>query len=174
MRATRVPPKLEPAKTTAGLPVGPRELVIVGVAFTFAVLVFFTGLPFFVRVGMAVALVGLAATYALARVEGRYTIEEYWFHRLGFSSRVRRRIKGGKGIVSRTGRLERGVSTPRPAQQQRRRVAWFTIPAESVPANHVMLVNAIGVALLSAFLAWLGGGGLAELMQLRANVLYLR
>jgi len=174
MRATRIPPKLEPAKTTAGLPVGPRELGVIGGAFTLAVLVLFTGLPFFLRMGMAVAMVGLAAAYALARVEGRYTIEEYFFQRLGFSSRVRRRIKGGKGFILRTGRLDRGVSTARAARQQRKRATWFTIPAESVPANRVMLVNAIGVALLSAFLAWLGGGGLAELMRLRANIVYLR
>ena len=51
MRATRIPPKLEQPRTTAGLPVGPRELVIVGPACVLAVLTFFSGLPFFVKVG---------------------------------------------------------------------------------------------------------------------------
>jgi hypothetical protein len=37
-----------------------------------------------------------------------------------------------------------------------------------------MLVNTIGLAFLSAFLAWMGTGGLAELMELRASALYVR
>ncbi len=168
MHATRIPPKLEQPRTTAGLPIGPRELAIVGPAFGVAALTFFTGLPFFVRVGVAVALVGLAATYALARVHGRYTVEEYILYRLGYSRRIRRRTKGGAGHVFETGRLQR-----QPAEAGARR-AWFTIPAERVPANQTMLVNSIGVALLSAFLAWLGSGGIAGLMQLRTSVLYVR
>lgn len=167
MHATRIPPKLEQPRTTAGLPIGPRELAIVGPAFGLAALIFFTSVPFFVRVGAAVALVGLSGTYALARVGGRYTIEEYILYRLGFSRRVRRRTKGGAGQVAQAGRLERQPAMPRA------RKAWFTIPAEQVPANRTMLVNSIGLALLSAFLAWLGTSGLAELMQLRTSILYV-
>jgi hypothetical protein len=37
-----------------------------------------------------------------------------------------------------------------------------------------MLVNTIGLALLSAFLAWMATGGLAELMDLRASLMYVR
>jgi len=174
MQATRIPPKLEPPRTTAGLPIGPRELAIVGPAFVIAVLMFFTGLPFFVRVGAAVALVGLAATYALARVQARYTIEEYLLNRLGFSRRLRRRVKGGVGYTSGTGRLQRGAdATTRGVEIDIPR-AWLTIPAERVPASRTMLVNTIGLALLSAFLAWMGTGGLAELMELRASMLYVR
>lgn len=171
MRATRVPPRLEPPRTTAGLPVGPREVAIVGPAFGLAVLTFFTGLPFFFKVGLAVGLVGLAGTYALARVEGRLTIEEYVFHRLGFSRRVRWRTKGGAGAVAARGRLERA---PASAANRMGRRAWFTIPEERVPANHLMLANSIGVALLATFIAWLGTGGLAEIMDLRESILYLR
>jgi hypothetical protein len=173
MQATRIPPKLEPPRTTAGLPIGPRELAIVGPAFGVAVLIFFTGLPFFLRVGAAVAVVGLAATYALARVQARYTIEEYLLNRLGFSRRLRRRVKGGQGTppaqetVTRSGAAGRAVASDIPR-------AWLTIPADRAPASGTMLVNTVGLALLSAFLAWMGTGGLAELMELRASVLYVR
>jgi hypothetical protein len=173
MQATRIPPKLEPPKTTAGLPIGPRELAIVGPAFGLAVLIFFTGLPFFVRVGAAVALVGLAATYALARIEARYTIEEYLLNRLGFSGRLRRRVKGGGEYTATLGRRERQTRAPIGRAETDMRTAWFTIPAERVPASRTMLVNTIGLALLSAFLAWMGTGGLAELMELRASVMYV-
>jgi hypothetical protein len=37
-----------------------------------------------------------------------------------------------------------------------------------------MVANAVGLALLSMFVAWLGTGGLNELMMLRSNILYLR
>ena len=174
MQATRIPPKLEPPRTTAGLPIGPRELAIVGPAFGIAVLIFFTGLPFFARVGAAVALVGLAATYALARVQARYTIEEYLLNRLGFSRRLRRRVKGGAGYASGRGKLERQVRAAGHLAETDMRMAWFTIPAERVPPSRTMLVNTIGLALLSAFLAWMGTGGLAELMDLRASVLYAK
>jgi hypothetical protein len=174
MQATRIPPKLEPPKTTAGLPIGPRELAIVGPAFGIAVLIFFTGLPFFVRVGAAVALIGLAATYALARIEARYTIEEYLLNRLGFSRRLRRRVKGGAEYAATPGRRERLAGAPTGRAEADIRMAWFTIPAERVPASRTMLVNTIGLALLSAFLAWMGTGGLAELMELRSSLMYVR
>lgn len=174
MQATRIPPKLEPPKTTAGLPIGPRELAIVGPAFVVAVLIFFTGLPFFLRVGAAVAVVGLAATYALARVQARYTIEEYLLNRLGFSRRLRRRVKGAAGYASSAGRLQRAAGTTGRVVETDIPRAWLTIPAERVPASRTMLVNTIGLALLSAFLAWMGTGGLSELMELRASVLFVR
>jgi hypothetical protein len=174
MQATRIPPKLEPPKTTAGLPVGPRELGIVGPAFGIAVLIFFTGLPFFVRVGGAVALVGLAATYALARLQGRYTIEEYLLDRLGYSRRLRRRVKGGGEHAAHPGRRERQAKAPVGRGEVEMPTAWFTIPADRVPAGRMLLVNTIGLALLSTFLAWMGTGGLAELMDLRASLLYVR
>jgi hypothetical protein len=174
MQATRIPPKLEPAKTTAGLPVGPRELAIMGPAFGIAVLIFFTSLPFFVRVGAAVALVGLAATYALARLQGRYTIEEYLLNRLGFSRRLRRRVKGGGEFTTHLGRRERQTRAFAGHAEVQMPTAWFTIPAERVPTGRTMLVNTIGLALLSAFLAWMGTGGLAELMDLRASLIYVR
>ena len=174
MQATRIPPKLEPPKTTAGLPVGPRELAIVGPAFGVAVLLFFTGLPFFVRVGGAVALVGLAATYALARLQGRYTIEEYLLNRLGYSRRLRRRVKGGGQYPAYLGKRERQAKAPVGRAEVEEPLAWFTIPADRVPAGRTMLVNTIGLALLSAFLAWMATGGLAELMDLRASLMYVR
>lgn len=174
MQATRVPPKLEQPKTTAGLPVGPRELTIVGSGSVMGVLVFFSSLPFFARVGIAVGLVGISAAYALVRIGGRYTVEEYLLHRLGYAQRVRRRTRGGAGAASPSGRLEREEPSPEPVQAAVPRRAWFTIPAEKVPSNSVMVANAIGLALLAAFIAWLGGGGLADLMVLRSSVLYLR
>jgi len=174
MQATRIPPKLEPPRTTAGLPIGPRELAIVGPAFGIGALILFTGLPFFVRVGAAVVLVGLAATYALARIQARYTIEEYLLNRLGFSRRLRRRVKGGVGYTSGTGRLEREARAVGRRAETDMRMAWFTIPAERVPAGRTLLVNTVGLALLSAFLTWMGTGGLAELMELRASVMYVR
>jgi hypothetical protein len=174
MQATRIPPKLEPPKTTAGLPVGPRELAIVGPAFGIAVLIFFTGLPFFARVGAAVALVGLAATYALARIQARYTIEEYLLNRLGYSRRLRRRVKGGGEYPAYLGKRERQARAPVGRAEVEEPTAWFTIPADRVPAGRTMLVNTIGLALLSAFLAWMATGGLAELMDLRARLMYVR
>jgi hypothetical protein len=174
MQATRIPPKLEPPKTTAGLPVGPRELAIVGPAFGVAVLIFFTGLPFFARVGAAVAVVGLAATYALARIQARYTIEEYLLNRLGYSRRLRRRVKGGGEDAGRPGRRERQARAPVGRAEMEMPAAWFTIPADRVPAGRTMLVNTIGLALLSAFLAWMATGGLAELMDLRASLMFVR
>lgn len=166
MQATHVPPKLEAPRTTAGLPIGPRELAIVGPAFALAISLFFMGLPLFARVGAAVALVGLAATCALARVGGRYTVEEYLLCRIGFSRRVRLRAKGGAGEAFAARRLERGP-TPVPHPQ----AAWFTLPVDRVPENRVMLANAVGLALLSVFISWLGSGGLEGLMQVRASVL---
>jgi len=174
MQATRIPPKLEPPKTTAGLPVGPRELAIVGPAFGVAVLIFFTGLPFFVRVGGAVAVVGLAAAYALARIQARYTIEEYLLYRLGFSRRLRRRVKGGGEFTTHLGRRERESRAPLGRAEIAIPTTWFTIPVDRVPSGRTMLVNTIGLALLSAFLAWMGTGGLAELMDLRASLIYVR
>lgn len=174
MQAMRIPPKLEPPRTTVGLPIGPRELAIVGPAFGIAVLIFFTGLPFFVRVGVAVALIGLAATYAMARIDARYTVEEYLLNRLGFSRRLRRRVKGGGEYAATPGRREREAGVAVGRAEPEARMAWFTIPAERVPTSRTMLVNTIGLALLSAFLAWMGTGGLAELMELRASVMYVR
>lgn len=174
MQTTRVPPKLEQPKTTAGLPVGPRELIIVGSGCVLGILAFFSSLLFFVRVGIAVGLVGMGAAYALVRIDGRYTVEEYLLHRLGYAQRVRRRTRGGAGVASPRGRLERGEPSPERAKEEVPRTAWFTIPAERVPSNAVMVANAIGLALLAGFVAWLGGGGLADLMVLRSSVLYLR
>ena len=174
MRATRIPPKLEQPRTTAGLPVGPRELVIVGPACVLAVLTFFSGLPFFVKVGVAVGLVGLAAAYAMVRLEGRFTIEAYLFNRLGYAQRVHRRTRGGAGPASASPRLERSGRRVSVSWAATYRRAWFTIPGERVPSNQAMVANAVGLALLSMFVAWLESGGLNELMLLRSNILYLR
>ena len=71
--------------------------MILGPACVLAVLTFFSGLPFFVKVGVAVGLVGLAAAYAMVRLEGRYTIEAYLLHQLGYAQRVHRRSTRGSG-----------------------------------------------------------------------------
>jgi hypothetical protein len=118
--------------------------------------------------------VGLAATYALARIQARYTIEEYLMNRLGYSRRLRRRVKGGGEYAGLSGRRERQARAPAGRAEAEMPTAWFTIPADRVPTGRTMLVNTIGLALLSAFLAWMGTGGLAELMGLRASLMYVR
>jgi len=173
-QAIRIPPKLEQPKTTAGLPIGPRELVIVGPALAIGLLLFFSSAPFFLKVGGAVGLVGLTAALALIRIEKRLTIEKYLLQRMGYLSRVRRRVKGGAGQVTAGSRSERTPMHRKRRRPAKPRTVWLTLAEERVPENRVMLANALGLALLVALLAWLGTDGVQDLLRLRANVQYLR
>ena len=172
-QAIRIPPKLEQPKTTAGLPIGPRELLIVGLALAIGLILFFSSAPFFLKVGGAVGLVGFAAALALIRIDKRLTIEKYLLQRMGYMSRVRRRVKGGTGQVTAGRQSEREPMRRKRRRPENQRTVWLTLPEERVPANRVMRANALGLALLVALLAWLGPDGVHDLLRLRANVQYL-
>jgi hypothetical protein len=169
MSAVRVPPKLDPLRTTAGFPIGPREAGIGAGGLVLALALMTSGLPFALRIVLALGLVGLAAGLAIFRVDGRLTQEAYLLQRLGYLRRIRWRLRGYEAPqppASPTPERGRLRSVPKPR-------AWPLAEGVRLPASIPGLAAANAAALmgLAAFLIWLSGGGYDGLALLRQLVL---
>jgi hypothetical protein len=179
-----------PAKTnfsTTALGVRPRELIIIGAAgfLGLALLALPLG-SIFLRILIAAGISSAGLTYALWKVQNVWTIEEYFFHRLRYSRRARRFLKGGAAAAGLNMHADPGIEAPlsgvapsvednlagqpvmdRPAKP------LFWLPAALSPQSNRELLGLVGAWFaVTVFLGWMLASGGIEDIQIHLRLLW--
>lgn len=159
-----VPPTIEKPKTVIG--VGMREMVILGIGLVLGLLVVIAQLALIPKVALAALVVGLAALLALGRAPttGK-AFEEHFIDILRFYSRGRFLQRGTS--TDRELRMAEDEPVYRAADIEKifeRQAAKGVVKVRPLPLSWSGLFGVVSIAFLLAFLAWMWGGGLQELL----------
>jgi hypothetical protein len=162
-----VPP---PIDTTGTSPIGlsMRETVILAAGAVIVLLVFTIPIPFYLKLGLAVVVGGLAALFAIGRGRGGKKVEDFLRELLGYTRRDKLLQRGAT-------RLEKTVPdiVPVVGEAEAPDQFWLhgrlggledailKLPALPLSAASVLSVFAVGFLVM--LLAWIWAGGLQTL-----------
>lgn len=161
-----------PSKTSfkgTGFGINQRELILIGGGF-FAMLLTLA-IPFaglFLRIFLGFSVMAAAVIYAMWRVNGHWTIENWSMQKMRHHASKKRYVKGYSG--SAAGSSNTYVATaPHPVEKHPetsavREAPIFRLPGRLTPrSNGELLGYVLSTFVLVIMLAWIGTSGLEEI-----------
>jgi hypothetical protein len=168
-----VPPVIDNPKSFIGL--GTRELFILGGALLLALFIFILPMSMFIKIFLAVLLVGIGAAAAFGRdPKTGKTLEQYLFSLFNFYSRARYQQRGATPVEPRV-----PVNVASGPAKQKAPEPVQAAPVEDfdgepddaaaglrfrpLPLGGGLFMSIFAFAFLAALLFWVWGGGINEL-----------
>lgn len=161
-----------PSKTSfkgTGFGINKRELILIGGGFLAMMLTLaipFAGL--FFRIFLGFSIMAASVIYAMWRVNGHWTIENWFMQKMRHNASKKRYVKGYSGNAA--GSSNTYVATePRPVEKRSdvsdvREAPIFRLPRHLTPKNNGELLGyVISAFVLVIMLAWIGTSGFREI-----------
>jgi hypothetical protein len=161
-----------PSKTSfqgTGFGINKRELILIGGGF-FAMLLTLA-IPFaglFFRIFLGFSVMAAAVIYAMWRVNGHWTIENWFMQKMRHNASKKRYVKGYSGSATASSNTY-GATEPlpvenRPEPSDVREAPLFRLPSRLTPrTNGELLGYVISTFVLVIMLTWIGTSGLEEI-----------